>query len=333
MENQRRVLRLGASVIVLAVAIRLLSAGFFQPFLAVLQQPNVVSFLMYLETGRTVRFSGQTPAEPVETAPPTQPEETVSQTQPQEEALLSFSEQDLQLVSVQYHCGYRPDLKALMTQPLAWDLKNGEPAVLIVHSHATETYTGEGIAYSGTYRSLDEQYNMVSVGDEIARVLQEGGITVLHDRTLHDYPDYNSAYSAARNTIQAYLQQYPSIRMVLDIHRDASDSTEGQLITSATAGGQKSAQLMMVVGTDASGNYHPAWQENLSLALKLTALLEQTNPGITRPVDLRSERFNMDMTRGSLLVEVGAAGNTHQEALIAANALAQSILEIAKGTG
>lgn len=333
MENQRRVLRLGASVIVLAVAIRLLSAGFFQPLLAVLRQPNVVSFLMYLETGWLVRFTGQTPTEPVETAPPTQPEETVPQTQPQEEALLSFSEQELELVSVQYHCGYRPDLEALMTQPLDWDLKNGEPAVLIVHSHATETYTGEGITYSGTYRSLDEQYNMVSVGDEIARVLQEGGITVLHDRTLHDYPDYNSAYSAARNTIQDYLEQYPSIRMVLDIHRDASDSTEGQLITSATAGGQSSAQLMMVVGTDASGNYHPNWQENLSLALKLSALLEQTNPGICRPVDLRSERFNMDMTRGSLLVEVGAAGNTHQEALIAANALAQSILEIGKGTG
>ena len=90
---------------------------------------------------------------------------------------------------------------------------------------------------------------------------------------------------------------------------------------------------MMVVGTDDSGNYHPNWQENLSLALKLTAQLEQTNPGICRPIDLRAERFNMDLTAGSLLVEVGAAGNTHQEALIAANALAQSVLEIAKGTG
>lgn len=333
MENQRQVLRLGTAVIALAVAIRLLSAGFFRPFAAVLQQPNAVSFLMYLETGRLVRFSAQMPQATEPSIPPTLSEQTDPETQPQEESVPTFSRQELELVSVQYHCGYRPDLEALMTQPLDWDLKNGEPAVLIVHSHATETYTGENIAYSGTYRSLDEQYNMVSVGEEIARVLREGGITVLHDRTLHDYPDYNGAYSAARSTIQAYLQQYPSIRMVLDIHRDASDSTEGQLITSATAGGQRSAQLMMVVGTDASGNYHPNWQENLSLALKLSALLEQTNPGICRPVDLRSERFNMDMTAGSLLVEVGAAGNTHQEALIAANALAQSILEIGKGTG
>ena len=172
---------------------------------------------------------------------------------------------------------------------------------------------------------------MLSIGDEIARVLEEGGVGVIHDRTLHDYPDYNNSYNLARDTIEGYLEKYPSIQIVLDIHRDASDSPDGQLVTSAIAGGQRSAQLMMVVGTDAGGNHHPNWQENLSLALKLTALLEQTNPGISRPIDLRKERFNMDLTAGSLLVEVGAAGNTHSEALIAANALAQSILALQGG--
>jgi stage II sporulation protein P len=103
------------------------------------------------------------------------------------------------------------------------------------------------------------------------------------------------------------------------------------MVTSATVGGQHSAQLMMVVGTDAGGNLHPNWQENLSLALKLTVLLEQENPGICRPINLRSERFNMDLTHGSLLVEVGAAGNTREEALIAANALAQAVLALSQG--
>jgi stage II sporulation protein P len=89
---------------------------------------------------------------------------------------------------------------------------------------------------------------------------------------------------------------------------------------------------MVVVGTDAAGNHHPGWQQNLSLGLKLTALLEQTDPGLTRPVNLRSQRFNMDLTAGSLLIEVGAAGNSHDEAVLAAGALARAILVLARGS-
>jgi len=79
------------------------------------------------------------------------------------------------------------------------------------------------------------------------------------------------------------------------------------------------------------GTNYTGWGGNLSLALKLTALLERQNPGICRPLDLRGQRFNMDLSPGSLLIEVGAAGNTRQEALTAARALAQSILSIANG--
>lgn len=332
MEYRRQVLRLGAAVIALAAAIRLVSAGFFTPILSVLQQPRVISFLMYMETGRAVRFAPQQTLPDAEPEPTVPPEQLHRPTIPQP-ILPAFSAEDLSLVQMHYGCNYRPELSALLTKPLCWDLTDGQPAVLILHSHATETYTGPDILYSGQYRTLQQQYNMVSIGAEIARVLEDGGITVVHDRTLHDYPDYTGSYSAARDTIARYLQQYPTIRMVLDIHRDASDTPTGQLTTSAIAGGQSSAQLMMVVGTDAGGGVHPGWQENLSLALKLTALLEQNNPGICRAIDLRTERFNMDLTPGSLLVEVGAAGDTHQQALIAANALAQGILELSHGTG
>ena len=120
--------------------------------------------------------------------------------------------------------------------------------------------------------------------------------------------------------------------MVLDIHRDASDGAGGsQLTTSGTVGGQKSAQLMLVAGTDTAGNYFPNWQENLALALKLTALLEQEDPGLTRPVTLREHRFNMDLTPGSLIVEVGAAGDRLEDALLAANAFARAVLQLAEG--
>ena len=295
-----------------------LQSGILNMVATALSQKEVVSVLLFLQTGQLIHLVDPAPTAPeLPTQPPTQP------TTPPDK--LTFSTEDL--VSVQYFCDYRPDLEALLLGPLEFSLRGDAPTVLILHSHATEGYSG-----TENYRSLDDRENMIAIGAEIARVLEANGIATVHDEGYHDHPDYNASYANARSSIRNYLVQYPSIQIVLDIHRDASDSTSGQLITSATVGGQKSAQLMMVVGTDSNGNHHPNWQENLSLALKLSALLEQENPGISRPISLRRERFNMDLTPGSLLVEVGAAGNTLAEARLAANALAQAIVTLADGT-
>ena len=326
--EQKQVLRLGAGVLILAMFIRLLTAGFFYPLLSIFGHEKVLSILFYLETGRPIRIYDEPetlvpPAPPQETAPPTTPH---PENKPVE--TWTFTEADMDYISIRYSCSHRPELIPLLTQSLDWNLADGEPAVLIVHSHGSEAYSGGNYTASGDYRTLDTAHNMVSIGDEVARILETGGIRVIHDRSIHDYPNYNTAYSGSRKSVEEYLHQYPSIRLVLDLHRDAADTTAGQLVTSATAGGQKSAQLLMVMGTDSE---NLQWQENLSLALKLTALLEQTNPGITRPISLRSSRYNQDLSPGSLLVEVGAAGNTHQEAILAANALAQAILELSHG--
>ena len=318
MEYWRQALKWGAGFIALAAVLRLLSAGFFHPMADFLGWPELAGFFLYTETGHFIRFDPM-PEE-------TDPEATDSPMLSPEQGGHAFTKSDL--VSVQYHCSYRPMLLELLQAPLTWDMLAEGPSVLIVHTHATETYTEDGIVYSGEYRTLDTDHNMVSIGEEVARVLRSGGVGVLHDKTLHDYPNYTGSYDAARQTIEDYLAKYPSIRMVLDIHRDASGEVGGEFITSATAGGQKTAQLMMVVGTQSE-----TWQENLSLALKVSALLERTNPGICRPIDLRSERFNMDLSVGSMLVEVGATGNTHEEALIAANALAQAVGELIMGNG
>ena len=129
-----------------------------------------------------------------------------------------------------------------------------------------------------------------------------------------------------------YLEKYPTIRLVLDLHRDASDGANGQLRTEVALGDETCAQLMLVMGTNASGQSHEHWQENFHLALKLQAQLERQVPGITRPTILRAQRFNQDLSPGALLVEVGAAGNTHAEALTAVEVLAKTILDLSNGT-
>ena len=252
-------------------------------------------------------------------------------------AQLTFSAADGARVSLQYGdgCSYRPDAEELLLQPLQWQLRGETPTVLIIHTHGSESYTpqpGQDYAQSGDYRTLDRDYNVIALGDRLAALLEEAGIRVIHDRSLHDYPSYNSAYDHSRSAAQDYLQRYPGIRLVLDLHRDAVLLSNGsQYAPAVTAAGDRVARLMLVVGTDGSGMHHPHWQENLAAALKLQALLERQVPGITRPTILRAQRFNHDLSAGAMIVEIGAAGNTLQQAMAAVPYLAEAIIALSSG--
>ena len=330
MDLHGKCLRLGAWIILLTVMLRLWATGWFQPVLDWLERPDVQSFLIYLETGRKVRFSpfleentkfvgeSSAPCHPMPEA---------------ETALPCFSVQDASLVDLTCSFPLKPDMEALLQRPLVWNLLEERPTVLILHTHTTESYTktGEPYAESAAFRTLDANFNMLSIGDRMAQVLSSHGIRVIHDRELHDYPSYNGSYNHARSAIEYYLARYPGIRLVLDLHRDASGDLTNQFRPVACVNGVDAAQLMMVVGTDYAGLSHPNWQENLSLAAKLHTQLERIAPGITRPINLRSQRFNQDLSPGALLIEVGAAGNTHPEALLAAEILANAIVQLAKG--
>ena len=326
MDQQRLVLRVGAGAILCAVALRL-GSGLFSPMAEVFSQPEAASLLLYLETGRILR---PVPEPVTDASTPTEIQEEPSQTLP------SFTVEEAAQLSIRYNCAYEPDIAALLTKPLDWELTGEEPTVLILHTHATESYTpaaGEEYEQSSAFRTLDEGYNMVSIGEEVTRLLENNGISVIHDTTYHDYPSYSGSYAAARDTIAGYLETYPGIRLILDLHRDAAETADGsQMTTAATFGSRDSAQLMLVLGSDAGGLTHPNWQENLSLGLKLQAILERENPGICRSMNFCDSRYNQDLLPGALLVEVGAAGNTHAEALAAAEALAQAILTLSHGT-
>lgn len=330
MDTNGKVLRLGTAAILCALIFRLFSSGIPGMFLSWILQPDMTAFLIYLETGRDVRFLPSTQV----FSPDIAPESPAPLPLEEIRERPAFSAEDANLVDVYYACDLRPNIGMLLEETLQWDLTGQEPTVLILHTHTTESYTKSGESYQETasYRTLDENYNMLSIGDAVGRILAENGITAVHDRLLHDYPSYNGSYNDARKSIAAYLEAYPSIRLVLDLHRDAADTPNGQLRTVAQVEGQSAAQLMLVMGTDAAGLSHPDWEENLSVAVKLHALLERQSPGIMRPLILRAQRFNQDMSPGALLVEVGAAGNTHLEALRAAEQLAEAIVALSQGS-
>lgn len=327
MELERNSLRTGLTVILWALGLRL-ALGLLQPMAAALSQPETGQMLLYLETGQMLLPAGEQTAPTAATEP--------EQTEP-EQSRLQFTDAHAALISLKDYSGYSPDTAALLQEPLSWNLRSDKPTVLILHTHATECYldpTGQLYEASSPYRTTDSRYNMTSLGALLAQLLEQEGIGVIHDATLHDYPVYNGSYGRARSTISAYLAKNPQICLVLDLHRDAvEDSGGGQLKTEATVDGQSAAQLMFVVGTDAGGLEHPDYSQNLALACKLQAVLEGMYPGLCRSIRLRTERFNQDLSPGALIVEIGGAGNTLQEAEAAVRALAKGIAALADGSG
>jgi len=211
------------------------------------------------------------------------------------------------------------DVQKELNKPLEMKLKQtDEPQVLIVHTHATESYEPYPVGFydkRGTWRTTDNAYNIVQVGNRIAEQLEEAGIGVIHDATQHDYPSYNGSYERSAETIKGYLKQYPSIKVVLDVHRDAIQP-EDDVIVKATAeiDGKKAAQVMIITGSEDGTMGVPNWSSNLRFAAALQSSAEGMYEGLMRPIFFCYRKYNMDLTKGSILLEFGSHGNTLEEA-------------------
>mgnify|MGYP002524595600 CR=1 FL=1 len=279
--------------------------------------------------------SGEQPAASGEDA--AAPEEPSQNAPAEPSEPLVFSPEEADAIAVAGGCTYDFDKQALLMQPTTLDFSGDGPKILIVHTHASEAYTQEpGFTYepSDTLRTQDETRSVIRIGSEIARILEDAGIETLHDTTHNDYPSYDGSYARMQTIIASYLAQYPSIQMVLDVHRDAVEDRAGfPAALTVNIDSEEYARLMLVVGTDEGGLAHPRWQENLANALKLQALLNRQAPGLCRDIDLRTERFNQHETDGSLLCEFGASGNTLSQALRTARVFADVLVGFVNGVG
>lgn len=222
-----------------------------------------------------------------------------------------------------------------------WDLDLSapeEPTVLIYHTHATEAY--EPVTrdyYDDRYnsRSTEQDKNMIRIGDEIEKQLEAAGIGVIHDTTLHDYPSYNGSYERSAETIQKYLDEYPSIKITIDVHRDAIEQSDGTRIAPvAEIDGKLASQIMIISGCDDGTMDMPNWADNLRFAAAFQNKMEEEYPGLTRPVFFCYRLYNMNKTPGSLLLEFGAHGNSLEQSIysgeLCGKALADLILEKSK---
>ena len=327
-------------LILWCVALRMICSWMMGDKWALFAQPEAADYLVQAIQPSSSAPDPLPPTEPIQeviavTEPITPTSETLSMPKVTNEPY-RFRKSDVTHIEINYSANRTPDIEALLTQPLDWDLTVDSPSVLIIHSHGTEAFVpSSGYTYQeegGEYRTLDDSCNMISLGEELARLLNEAGIQTVQDRSYYDYPDYLTSYDNARIGLQEQLNRYPTIKLVIDLHRDSAQKPDGsQWATEAIINGEKSAQVMLVLGTD-SYYTHPNWEQNLSLALKLQAIMEKTHSGATRPLDLRKQRFNQDLSVGAIIAEIGAAGNSYREAQNAVSVLAEAIILLANGS-
>lgn len=221
--------------------------------------------------------------------------------------------------------------------PLGFKMaKTSEPQVLIVHTHTCESYLTQDLGwYWENYyaRNTDDNYNVTRVGAAIVDTLNSHGIGAVHAMEHHDEPTYNGAYDRSEDTIYKYLEKYPSIKVVIDLHRDAIGygGEAGKIKPTFVANGKKAAQIMIMTGYDPTGAYgFSDWEYNLRFALRVQQTAESLYPGMTRPMHFGDFAYNMFINTGSLLIEVGTDVNTLEEAAYSGQLLGDVLAQVLK---
>lgn len=216
----------------------------------------------------------------------------------------------------------------LTQEMLTPDVEVNKNKVVIYHTHTCESYTPtEQYQYtaSGNFRTIDLNFSVSRVGDELEKWLSTYDCTVIHDRTYHDYPAYNGSYSRSLVTAQNVLSTNQDADIVIDLHRDAiADETYGPRVK---IGDEYVSQLMFVIGTDGANSAHTNWLQNLKFAIKVQQKANELYPGLFKPIILRNSEYNQHVAKAACIIEVGSTGNTLEESMGAMKYLARILEE------
>lgn len=211
-----------------------------------------------------------------------------------------------------------------------------KPVVLIYHTHTSEGYMDKD---DGSFpkdfspRTQDKSKNVTAIGEELSKTLKENGISTLHDTTFHDYPVYEGAYKRSAKTVKEYIKKNPEIIITIDVHRDSMGENKTGKIkpTFKAKNNKKAAQIMIISGCGINKSLNfPNWEKNLVFALNLQKICEQECPGLTREFLIKNSRYNQDLTKGSILIEVGSDMNTIEESKLAAKIFGKSLSNFIK---
>ena len=212
------------------------------------------------------------------------------------------------------------DFKTLATFNITLTKKSDN--ILLYNTHTSESYANSEnykFEYSGARRTLDANYNMLSVAKKFKENLDSKGFEVIHDTTPHDYGTYTSSYARSRITVKSALATMGNAGIIIDVHRDATSDLDYRPVVNIN--GVQVAQCMLVMGVGSDVTNNPYAEDNLKLAFKIQQIADEVYPGLFKPMIIRNSIYNQDLNKYSLLIEVGASGNTLEEAYLATRCL------------
>ena len=262
------------------------------------------------------------------------PTESIPQKQQVNNNIKNITVDSKGAVFIQNSTKFKIDNQELLSRKIPVSLTKKGVQVLIVSTHGAESYTPtatETYTHTENDRTTDNNYNVIRIGKELSDVLNANGIATMQITELFDTPTYDGSYTRALKAITKAIKENPSIKIVIDVHRDYMETKEGiKYKTTADIDGQSVAQLMFVTGTNQSGLSHDNWEQNLSFQMKIQEKMNTKYPGIMRPLLLREGRYNQHVSPGSMLVEVGTSGNSIGEALSSIRLFGQTLSEMLK---
>ncbi len=184
--------------------------------------------------------------------------------------------------------------------------------ILLYHTHGTESYKAKAdYEMYEFYKSLDENYNVMKVGDLLTDLLNQKGIKAIHNRDYHNYPSKTGTYAKSKETIAKILEENPNINKIIDIHRDAYSEIEHKAET-VFINGEEVAPLMFVIGINPEDE---EWMYDLKWAIDIQKMAEEKYPELFLPILIREQKYNQDMSKYAMLIEVGENCNYIEHAL------------------
>ncbi len=319
-------------MLMLCIAVVLCVSGWRSGLVAaVLQQAGKWAALSAVSRsflpGETIRLeTGQGYEEGLLLAPPKQQSNSAAQNAPVVDLSINNGKYKVvENVAIKNGTSKQIDISGLLSEGFTKPVfKKDAPAVLIYHTHTTESYADAGKGYSS-----EGDKGVIGVGEQMKAVFESHGLKTIH--LTDNYIDsgaFKKAYTRSLSGVQEVLKKYPSIQIVLDVHRDSITEGDTEYCPLTKLDGQEYAQVMVICGTNEMGLTHAGWKDNLKYGLKLVQQLQKDYPGITRPLNLNANRYNTHTTPFALLVEMGGGANTSEQAKRSARAVAESICKI-----
>lgn len=201
-------------------------------------------------------------------------------------------------------------------------IASAKPVVAVYHTHARESYLpemGGKISQPDDAHTNDPSINTTRVGQELVQALQQLGTGAVHSATVHDAEGKLAAYVRSEATVQSLLRQYPTLKVLIDVHRDSQLRPQ----TTMLIRGHLMAKIMVVLGND-----NKDWRKNFDFATEFIAALEALYPGLSSGIYPKPGRFNQHYSPEALLLEIGGVQNNLDECLRSARAAAEALAQV-----